>query len=43
MWQNKPSNANAAICYNMDYKVSNRGEMSDLTSVTLKKGPLHVK
>lgn len=43
MWQSRPSQAGAAVCYNKAYVVSNRNSMSDLTSVELKKGPLHTE
>lgn len=43
MWSSRPSQASAAVCYNMGYIVSNHQEMSDLTSVKFSKGPLHTE
>ncbi|PWN47910.1 hypothetical protein IE53DRAFT_389939 [Violaceomyces palustris] len=41
MWASRPPRAAAAVCYNMGYDVSRRGQMSDLTSVKFSKGPFH--
>lgn len=43
MWKRRPSQAGAAICYNQGYGISNKKAISDLTSVSFKKGPLHTE
>ncbi|EPQ31332.1 uncharacterized protein PFL1_01516 [Pseudozyma flocculosa PF-1] len=41
MWDRRPSQAHAAVCYNMGYTVSNTNEMTPATKVEFSLGSLH--